>query len=610
MCSICGIVDFKTFQNIEEQLIQTIGKTMIHRGPDQQGVFVNKDAALQHNRLAIIDIEKGLQPMRRAYEGETYTLVYNGELYNTQELREEIKRYGIQFETHCDTEVVLYAYILFKEECVKKLNGIFAFAVLEENRKRLYVARDRFGVKPFFYTQVGGNFLFASEIKALLKHPQVSAKVDYEGLWQLLYLLPVKIEGTSIFKGIKELPPASCGYYESNRLVTYKYWELQAEVFSGTEKEAVARTRDLVTDAIKRQLVSDAPLCTFLSGGLDSSIISSVAAGVYKDSDKILNTYSFEYEDNKQNFKQTLFQPQSDDEYARYLANYLGTNHTVLTATTEDIVRLLVDAERYRDLPGMADIDSSLLYYCQQVKKQDTVALSGECADEVFGGYPWFYRKEMLEKDFFPWIHDPRKRVDLFQTSLVKADEGERFVKAMYRQALEACPVLDTDTESMRQSRLATWLSTKYFMTSLLERKDRMSMASGVEVRVPFADHRILEYVFNVPWEIKFKGQVEKSLLREAMAEYLPDRILNRKKSPYPKTHNPAYEQATIKILQEKLSHKDALLTQLINRQSLEALIQGENVTWFGQLMSRPQLIAWLVQLDDWFNYYKIDLDI
>lgn len=610
MCSICGIVDFKNTDNIKEQVVKKMGATLGHRGPDQQGIWIGNNVALQHNRLAIIDIEKGLQPMTRDYRGMRYTLVYNGELYNTDELRREIEGYGITFQTHCDTEVVLYSYILFGEACASKLNGIFAFAVYDEAKHEVYIARDRFGIKPLFYSIVGSTLLFASEVKALLAHPSIRPVVSREGLWQLLYLAPNKINGTSVFENIHEVKPAYHGYYRGTTLEVKPYWTLEAKPFIGSRNEAIEETKYILTDAIKRQLVSDAPLCTFLSGGIDSSIISSVAAKQYKEEGKVLSTYSFEYEGNKESFQNTLFQPQRDDEYAVYLADYLGTNHSILTASNEDITRLLMDAARFRDLPGMADIDSSLLYYCSRVKEHHTVALSGECADEIFGGYPWFYRKEMLEKDFFPWIHDPHKRPSLFDSDKVKAKEGYAFAREVYRKSLEECPVLDTDSPSMRQSRIATWLSTNYFMTSLLERKDRMSMASGVEVRVPFADHRVLEYVFNVPWEIKFEGQVEKALLREAMKEYLPERILNRKKSPYPKTHNPLYEKAVIEILQSRLQDKESVLSTLVNRKEIHELIACDNVTWFGQLMSKPQLIAWLIQMDDWFKMYNIQLEI
>ncbi|MGL4912407.1 MAG: asparagine synthase (glutamine-hydrolyzing) [Romboutsia sp.] len=608
MCSICGIIDFINKDNLNEKIIREMGKELSHRGPDQKGVFINNQVAFQHNRLAIMDLENGIQPMTRYFNGNEYTIVYNGEIYNINELKIELESYGVKFQTKCDTEVVLYAYIIFKEECAQKLNGIFAFAVLDKNNNKVYIARDRFGIKPLFYTQVGTSLLFASEIKGLLKHPKISPTVDKEGLWQLFYLAPMKINGTSVFKDIHEIKPGYFGVYKNNELSLNQYWNLESKEFEGSRKDAIEQTRHLVSDAINIQLVSDVPLCTFLSGGLDSSIISSVASKKYKEECNTLGTYSFEYAGNKDNFKNTLFQPESDDDYARYLADYLQTNHKVLTADTKNIVDLLFDATKYRDLPGMADIDSSLLYYCSKVKENHTVAISGECADEVFGGYPWFYKKEMLERDFFPWIHDPHTRISLFDDSIVKRQEGYEFVKEVYKNSVADCNILDTDNEQMKQSRIATWLSTKYFMTSLLERKDRMSMATGVEVRVPFADHRILEYVFNVPWEYKFENGVEKSLLRNAMADYLPDKILNRKKSPYPKTHNPHYEEIVTKMLKDRLEQNSSMLRHIIDKKALNNILQYDNITWFGQLMSKPQLIAWLIQLDYWFELYNIDI--
>lgn len=608
MCSICGMVDFKNRENVSEKIVRQMSDVLGHRGPDQNGVFANNKVAFAHNRLAIMDIEKGIQPMKRSYEGKEYTIVYNGEIYNTPELKRELEGYGVKFQTHCDTEVVLYAYIIFKEDCATKLNGIFAFAVWDEAKDRVYIARDRFGIKPLFYRQLGSTLVFASEVKGLLKHPKIDAVVDKKGLWQILYLSPVTLTGTSVFKDILEIEPGYYGIYNKDGLNLKQYWQLEAKEFRGTREQAISETRELLTDAITRQLVSDAPLCTFLSGGLDSSIITSVAAKQYQKEGRKLGTYSFEYEGNKENFKQTLFQPQGDDAYASYLADYLGTNHQILTAGTEDIARLLQDATWYRDLPGQADIDSSLLYYCKKVKEKHTVAISGECADEIFGGYPWFYREEMLSQPFFPWIHDPYKRINLFDDQIVRSREGYEYISECYKESMNSCPILDTDSESMTRSRRATWLSTRYFMTSLLERKDRMSMASGVEVRVPFADHRILEYVFNIPWEIKFEKETEKALLRNAMSNYLPDKILNRKKSPYPKTHNPKYEALVIKMLRERIASKDSMLRNMINEEALKELITSDNVTWFGQLMSKPQLIAWLIQLDYWFELYHIEI--
>lgn len=585
-----------------------MGKELTHRGPDQSGIYVRDSFAFQHNRLAIIDIENGRQPMSTTYEGFEYTLVYNGELYNTAELRKELISYGVEFKTYCDTEVVLYSYIIWGEECSKKLNGIFAFVIYDSKRKHAYLSRDRFGIKPLFYTFIDRTLIFASEIKALLKHPRVKRQLDQIGLWQLLYLMPVKEEGTAIFKDIYELPPASHALLNSDGLKATKYWALRALPNTENEKNIVETTRELLRDAIERQLVSDVPLCTFLSGGLDSSVITAVAVEKYKQEGKILSTYSFEHEGNKAHFNQTLFQPQSDDDYAVYLAQYLGTDHSVLTAKSEELVELLLDALKSRDYPGMADIDSSLLYYCREVKKNHTVALSGECSDEVFGGYPWFYNPEMLTRDFFPWIHDPKARINLFKPEIVRPSEGLEYASELYKRSVNSCPVLPDESEIMRNSRIATWLSINYFMTSLLERKDRMSMATGLEVRVPFADHHLVEYVFNVPWEIKYSNGVEKSLLREAMKDYLPGEILNRKKSPYPKTHNPLFKELVYNLFKQRVALGKGPIAELLRDDAVDFLLNADNKTWFGQLMGSPQLMAWLIQLDYWFIEYNINL--
>lgn len=605
MCSICGILGQPAQGN--EKTLTSMNAVMKNRGPDQSGAYLAGDVALGHNRLAIIDLQNGTQPMTRMYQGRSYTIVYNGELYNTPELTKRIQAEGVSLETHCDTEVVLYAYILFGKTCASLLNGIFAFAIHDESAGELYFARDRFGVKPFFYAFSGQTLLFASEVKALLQYPGIAPKIDREGLWQLIFLSPVKLSG-GIFHGIQELEPAHHAVWHDGALKTELYWTLEAKPCTDSREEIIATTRALLTDAIERQLVSDVPLCTLLSGGLDSSIISAVAAERYRAQGQKLSTYSFEYEGNKESFHSSLFQPQSDDSYARYMADWLGTEHHVLTASTEDVVSLLGPAALARDFPGQADIDSSLLYFCQQIKPSHTVAISGECADEIFGGYPWFYRPEMLEKPFFPWIHDPMLRASLFDDRAVKLEEGYAYMQEQYRKSMAACPVLDTDSDAMRTSRRATWLSTHYFMASLLERKDRMSMAASVEVRVPFADHRILEYVYNVPWEIKFENHTEKALLRNAMAAHLPERILNRKKSPYPKTQNPHYEAAVRSILLERLQRKDSPLRQILNKKAFDQFLQSDNQeTWFGQLMGKPQLLAWLLQFDIWAQAYRVE---
>ncbi len=607
MCSICGILGGSCTD--VEGTIGVMSAVMKNRGPDQSGTYISQNVAFGQNRLAIIDIEHGIQPMTREFQGHKYTIIYNGELYNTPELTKLINDRGITPLTHCDTEVVLYLYILFGRDCAAMLNGIFAFAVHDMRLGEVYLARDRFGIKPLFYAQVKGALVFASEIKALLRYPGVRPVIDQKGFWELIFLSPVRLDG-GVYKGICELAPAHYASWSDGKLQLSRYWTLQAQECIDSREEIILRTRELLSDAIERQLVSDVPLCTLLSGGLDSSVISSVAAAYYKNRGQRLATYSFEYEGNRTNFKSSLFQPNSDDEYAQSMAAWLDTEHHVLTAPNDTIVELLGTSALARDFPGQADIDSSLLYFCRRIKENHTVAISGECADEIFGGYPWFYRPEMLESSFFPWIHKPQLRASLFEDTIAKSEEGFMYLCEQFRKSREGCPTLDSDSAVMKTSRLSTWISVNYFMSSLLERKDRMSMAASVEVRVPYADHRILEYVFNVPWEIKFENQTEKALLRNAMGYCLPEEILHRKKSPYPKTQDPQYEDAVLRALLERLKRGASALAGMLNRRALDEFRSTQSRTWFGQLMGRPQLLAWLLQFDIWAEAYNVDFEL
>jgi len=600
MCSICGIVDF---YGREDNLsaVKKMNGTMKHRGPDESDLFSDRFAAFGHNRLSVVDLKNGHQPMSVVYGNKKYTIVYNGEIYNCDEIRRDLAKRNIFTKTSSDTEVVLYSYILYGEDCPCYLNGIFAFCVYDG--EKLFAARDRFGVKPFYYSRSNTSLIFASEIKAMLAHPDISSDVNRQGLWELLYLSPNFIGGKSVFKDIYELLPAECMIFDKNGIKKRRYWEIKAIPYFKDRDYAIDVTNYLVTDAVKRQLVSDVPLCVLLSGGLDSSVVTAIACKEYKRQGKILDTYSFEYEGNKEAFERSIFQPDRDDDYAVYLAKCLNTNHSVLTIPTLSLADELREATLYRDLPGQADIDSSLFHFCREIKKRNTVGLSGECSDEIFGGYPWFYRPEMLYSDFFPWIHCPTLRPSLFKG--LNCDTGYDFIRQIYKDTINACPTLKDDSDEMRISRQASYLSVNYFMTSLLQRKDRMSMASGVEIRVPFADHRIFEFVFNVPWEIKFENGCEKSLLRNSMTGMLPDKILWRKKSPYPKTHNPEYLNTVLSVLDSRLKEGGFLSEHLDREQLVRTVSKGG--AWFGQLMDAPQLVAWLIQFDIWAKEYSVN---
>lgn len=595
MCSIAAI--YKS----ELRFAERMSEVMKLRGPDRSAVMRGEDIALAHNRLAVMDPKNGDQPMSAEFEEKRAVIAYNGEIYNTDELRAELEKRGMHFRTGCDTEVVLGSYLVYGEDCPKHLNGIFAFVIWDETERKLFAARDRLGVKPLYYTVPdGGGLLISSEIKGLLANPLVRPTIGAEGVWQLLLLSPVTLPESTVYENIYQLGAGKCLIADDSGIRIRSYWSLCAHKPTIYDPaEAAEQLRALLFDAVKRQCRSDVPLCTFLSGGLDSSVLTAIAAKEFEAKGEKLSTFSFEYEGEHENFRKSLFQPASDDEFAPGLAKYLGTDHRILTAGDRDVAKLLPEAAYFRDMPGQADIDSSLLYFCRQVRKSHTVAISGECSDEIFGGYPWFYRPEMINRGFFPWMHDPTVRLSLFRDEFARPKDGMEFLSAAYKKAVSDVPIADSDDDETIAYRRATMLSVNYFMSNLLERKDRMSMAASLEVRVPFADHRIIEFVYDLPKSVKFENGVEKSLLRRAAEGLLPDNILHRKKSPYPKTHSKGYERLVREMLDSKM-REDSFFASVIDRKKVCAMIDGDDITWLGQLMSRPQLMAWLVQFAFW----------
>ncbi|MBQ3417811.1 MAG: asparagine synthase (glutamine-hydrolyzing) [Ruminococcus sp.] len=606
MCSIAGIITTGFDVSQMRTQINQMSESLKRRGPDAKGEYIKKDAALIHRRLCVIDPEGGAQPMSTLYNGEKFTLVYNGELYNADELREELKAKGYHFSTHSDTEVVLKCYCEYKEKSVDKFNGIFAFAVWEEFAKRLFLCRDRIGVKPLFYHLFKDGIVFGSEIKALLKSGLLSPVVDEEGLYEIFFLGPARTPGTGVFKGVKELLPGEYAVYEKGKLHKTKYYELRAKEFEDSEEETVEKVRYLLTDAIERQLVSDVPLCFFLSGGLDSSIICQTASNFYKRNKKDpITTYSVEYEDNERYFQKSLFQPNADRDYIRLMTESAGSSHREVILSNEDVFRALIPSVSARDLPGYVDIDSSLLLFCREIKKDFTVALSGECADELFGGYPWYHNENILYEECFPWSREQDIRRQVVKNGILR--RGEEYVREKYLDTVNATDKLKTDTKRDGRMREMFRLNFYWFMQCLLERKDRCSMYSGLEVRVPFCDYRLVDYAYNMPWHIKALGGREKGVVRKAFEGILPDEIIYRKKSPYPKTHNPVYLKLCEDRIKKILSDKSRKITTLINEAGIRDIIAYPDTIsspWYGQLMRAPQILAYLIQLDFWLETY------
>jgi len=612
MCGIAGWIDFKRDLSKEIKQMEAMANTLIPRGPDTFGYWLTSDTAFAHRRLAVVDIEGGKQPMVKTIEGYNYILIYNGELYNTEDLRKELISLGYSFSGHSDTEVLLVSYIQWGTDCLDKLNGIFAFAIKDERRNIVFLARDRFGVKPLFYTLTGSSLIFGSELKALLAHRLVKSEIGAEGLAEIFALGPARTPGHGVFKGINELKPAHYMIFNKDGLKIQKYWSFVSRTHTDSIEDTIEHVEYLVKDSIRRQLVSDVPVCTFLSGGLDSSAITALAAMDFHEEGKgRLHTFSIDYVDNDLYFRPSAFQPNSDAYWIKRMSGEFNSIHHCIKFDTNDIADALTDAVKARDLPGMADIDSSLLLFCREIKKFATVALSGECADEIFGGYPWFHRDDLLNADTFPWSVSLSERTKVFSNELIEMIKPYEYVKQRYLETLNEVPALQGEDPLEARRREVFYLNITWFMSNLLDRKDRMSMASGLEVRVPYCDHRLAEYVWNIPWHMKAYNGREKGLLRKALKGTLPDDIIERKKSPYPKTHNPAYEKAVGARLIEILNDKSSPLLPLVNKKQIEYMISSKSdygKPWFGQLMAAPQMFAFLIQVDFWLREYKVTI--
>ena len=608
MCGIGGFVDYERDARRGGPILHGMKRTLTPRGPDAEGTYFDEDAALVHRRLIVIDPEGGKQPMHSP--DRNTIIIYNGELYNTPELRTDLMSRGHEFVGHSDTEVLLHAYLEWKTDAFARLNGIFAFAIWEKRERRLTLCRDRLGVKPLFFAPIRNGLTFGSTIDTVLCHPEIEPALDEDGLRTLLLLGPARPPESGVFRQIKSLLPGHFAVLTPENFTDHVYWQLEAHEHEDDLPTTIERTHTLICDAARRQLVSDVPLACFLSGGLDSSILSMLAAKDYAARGETLHTRSVDYRDNDKYITKSIFQPNSDDSYIDQMVNFLGTHHHRVVLEPEALCAALLPATDARALPGMADVDSSLLLFCAAVKRGGTtVCLSGECADELFGGYPWYHREEILFEDTFPWSRSVGLRLGLLTPDAVR--NGEEFVRQHYRDTCDRAPKLSSDDKKAARMREMFVLNLDWFMATLLDRKDRMSMYSGLEVRVPFCDHRIVEYAYNMPWDFKSLEGREKGIVRRAFANELPKEIVYRKKSPYPKTFHPVYIRLCADYVRRIFEDTTSVAASLFDRNAVQKLMQRpESLAepWFGQLMRTPQIFAYIIQLDRWFRHYHVKI--
>lgn len=605
MSGLAGIVNTKRLLCDEKYCVDKMAEKMLSREKESCVKSVYYDNAL----LSCASVSQ--LPLCCEYEGCKYTVMADGEIYNISEIKDYIgQKYQLK-GNETQAELIAILYHIAGNSFLKKLNGVFGIAIWNETNQELLLARDRFGIKPLYYTILEDTIYFASEIKGLLGNENIKPVLDIEGLKHIFAIGPNLRQGSGILKGIYELLPGTLATYNKYGFKAFKYWSLQSARHTDSEEETIDKVHEMASNAIKAQVkYNENKLCCFLSGGLDSSIITALTA---QNSDKPINTFSVEYSGNDEFFTPSEYQPNSDIEYIKLMTENFGTHHEVVRITPEELVENLDNAVIARDHPGLADVDSSLFCFCKNVSKNFDFAMSGECADEVFGGYPWFHRKEDFDANTFPWSKNIDLRKNIINSDLIKPDELSMHIDKCYTASINETPYLFSENDEEKRRREIAHLNLNWFMYSLGERSERIGSSQGVNIRMPFCDYKLVEYVWNIPWKLKAYDGREKGLLRKCFSTELPEDIITRKKSPYPKTHNPDFENLVKEKLKNLLNDSNCKIKDLINTEYILSLMDQKSdygKPWFGQLMAIPQLYAYLLQIDFWLKHYKISVEI
>ncbi|KAA6212816.1 asparagine synthase (glutamine-hydrolyzing) [Streptomyces albofaciens JCM 4342] len=608
MCGITGWVDFERDMRGARDVLRGMADTMACRGPDAQGYWTGPHAGLGHRRLAVIDIEGGVQPMTAEHDGRTLAAVtYSGEVYNYRELRAELRALGHRFRTESDTEVVLHAYLQWGAGMVDKLNGMFAFGLWDARSEELVLVRDRIGIKPLYYFPTERGLLFGSEAKAILAHPEVRPVVDQDGLRELVAC--VKTPEHAIFHGMYELRPGHLLRFGRTGLRTQRYWALEAREHTDDLDTTVRTVRELLEDIVERQLIADVPLCTLLSGGLDSSVVTALAArSLAARGAGPVRSFAVDFADNERDFTANVVHSSPDAPFAAEMAGHVAADHTNLVISLEELtdphIRALVPKAYDSPAAMLGDGYASLYLLFRAIRERSTVALSGEASDELFGGYGWFHAPELRDAKTFPWVAAGYDLVPmlagLIDPGLIADLDIGGYRAQRYSEALAEVPVLPGESPEERRIREVSYLSITRFVPLLLDRKDRMSMAVGLEVRVPFCDHRLVDYTFNVPWPMKFFDGKEKSLLRAATRDLLPRSIVERKKSAYPISHDPRYDAALRAEFEKLAADSNAPVHSLIDHGGVR---RQDGDGW-------PYRIGleFVVQLNSWLENHELKL--
>ncbi|MGO1051527.1 asparagine synthase (glutamine-hydrolyzing) [Crossiella sp. CA198] len=612
MCGITGWVAFTADLTTQRPLVEAMTATMADRGPDESGVWLDRHVALGHRRLAVIDLPGGRQPMRADTPAGSVVLVYSGEVYNFTELRTQLTGLGHTFRTGSDTEVVLRGYLEWGEQLAERLNGMYAFAIWDGRERKLVLVRDRMGVKPLYLHRTPDGVLFGSEPKAVLANPRFPRRVDTGCLRELVGF--TKTPGWALWRDLHEVEPGTVVTVDASGVRERVYWRLETIEHKDDPQTTIARVGELLTDVVARQVVADVPRCVLLSGGLDSSAVTALAAAELVATGEKLRSFAVDFAGYEENFRPDELRETPDSPFVREVSAHVGTEHQNVVldsrALMDPALRRAVVAAR--DMPiGLGDIDSSMLLLFQAIRRESTVALSGEFADELFGGYAWFHHPAARDADTFPWLAFQNTytadRGTPLRPELRAALDIGGYVADEYATAVAKVEHLDGEDAFARRMRTSSHLHITRLVRAMLDRKDRMSMAVGLEVRVPFADHRLVEYVYNTPWSLKNVDGREKGLLRQAVAHLLPQSVVQRVKSPYPSTQDSGYALALQEQAREVLAEADSPVFAVFDRAWLHQVATGpaEAVTGGGRTGVERAL-----DFHHWADLYRPELDL
>ncbi len=539
-------------------------------------------------------------------------IVLDGDIFNLPSLRKKLAPLQPS-KDESPAGLLLLGFMEYGMEFIKEVNGNFALAIYDQRHHTLYLFRDHFGSKPLFYTQKDGIFAFSSEIKALLEFRDEIPTVSKEGLNEIFSIGPARTPGKGVFDHIFEVKPAHCISVNKYGTCSTGYWQLSCRPHYENYEETVLHTADLLDNIMKNQLaLDDSPAC-LLSGGIDSSIIAAYLKQEMERRGQKTVTISFDFAQNDKYFKSSSFQPSQDKPYIDAMVKFLQSEHHYLECNYQTLADMLKDSVKAHDLPCMADIDSSLLYFSSKVAGLSPVAYTGECADEVFGGYPWMHRGELPIAESFPWAADLAPRKQLLKADFLEALEMDSYVETTYNASVKNVCVLPEEDESKTLKRRYSYLNLYWFMETLLNRMDRSCRVTGLTARIPFADKELVQYIYNVPWEMKARNGLVKSLLRQSAEPLLPQPILLRKKSPFPKTYHPYYERLLSGLLIDVLKDTESPLHQFIDSEKVTAFLNTPKdlgAPWYGQLMCGPQMIAYLLQINFWILEYKLKIQL